>query len=632
MGQLWHCDSHQRVARQLLVLRARRRQLALVKAELARRHCTELQRRQRFNLGADLLQARCRALARHRTGTPATCPRQSQMGLEWALVALEPQRVERCANRFNQLLKILTGFDTNPENSRQFRVGKETDTAKCEVNRRPLYLAQCALDVIDFSCFSEKLQRDMKSLRPNPAYIGREWPHLVAELSNPPANVGVNIKGYEQAHGKIMKSRRTVASRTQDCRAERVKYKRDCIIRPLMPAFFAQRTSWNLSPNRYTEMLEAHRQSGREMLDLTGSNPTAVGLRYREDELLQAVAHREALTYEPQPKGLLSAREAIAAYYLDRGSGIWPDDLILTTSTSEAYSFVFRLLCNPGDALLAPAPSYPLFDFLADLQDVKLVPYDVVYDHGWHIDFHSLQTAIDRVHAAGGKCRAVLVVHPNNPTGSYVKAHEAEQLNRICTANELAIIADEVFLDYSLSKAPALTFSANSDALTFTLSGLSKISALPQMKVAWIAVRGPEDSKAEALNRLEVIADTYLSMNAPVQLAVPVMLEERHSIHRQLMYRIRENLAELDSQLAAQKLCQRLEIEGGWYAVLRVPVTGSDEDLAIRLLQETGVLLQPGHFYDFPAEGYLVLSLITEAQTFQQGISRALQFIATNCG
>jgi aspartate/methionine/tyrosine aminotransferase len=399
-----------------------------------------------------------------------------------------------------------------------------------------------------------------------------------------------------------------------------------------MTAPFAQRTSWNLNPNRYTEVLEVHRRSGRELLDLTASNPTTVGLRYREEELLQALAHREALTYEPQPKGLLSAREAIAAYYLGRGSRVSSHDLILTTSTSEAYTFVFRLLCNPGEVLLAPTPSYPLFDFLADLQDVKLVPYDLVYDHGWQIDFHSLQAAIESVQAAGGKCRAVLVVHPNNPTGSYVKPHEGERLNRICTANEMAIIADEVFLDYSLVQTPALTFSASNDVLTFTLSGLSKISAVPQMKVAWIAVSGPDSLKAEALLRLEVIADTYLSMNAPVQLGVPVMLEERHNIHRQLMYRIRENLAELDSQLAAQKLCQRLEVEGGWYAVLRVPVTGPDEDLAIRLLQETNVLVQPGHFYDFPAEGYLVLSLITDPQTFREGISRALQFIASNCG
>jgi alanine-synthesizing transaminase len=399
-----------------------------------------------------------------------------------------------------------------------------------------------------------------------------------------------------------------------------------------MRDFFARRTSWDLSPNRYTVALEAHRRAGREVLDLTASNPTTIGLRYRETELRQALTNREAQIYEPQPKGLLSARQAVAAYYAERGSRISPDDLILTTSTSEAYSFVFRLLCDPGDAVLAPAPSYPLFDFLAEIQDVKLVPYQLVYDHGWQIDFHSLQTAMERGPAAGNKCRALLLVHPNNPTGSYVKPHEVEELNRFSTANQMPLIADEVFLDYSLKKEPQLTFSSNHEALTFTLSGLSKISGLPQMKVAWIAVSGPEALKAEAIRRLEVIADTYLSMNAPVQWAIPAMLEERHGIRRQLLYRIRENLAELDSQLAAQKLCQRLEVEGGWYAVLRVPVTGSDEGLAIRLLQETGVLVQPGHFYDFAADGHLVLSLITESQTFQKGISRALESIAATSG
>jgi alanine-synthesizing transaminase len=394
-----------------------------------------------------------------------------------------------------------------------------------------------------------------------------------------------------------------------------------------MRDFFARRTAWDLSPNRYTQALEAHRRAGREVLDLTASNPTTIGLQYREEELLAALRNPEGLIYEPQPKGLLSARQAIAAYYAGRGSHISPDDLILTTSTSEAYSFVFRLLCNPGDRVLAPAPSYPLFDFLADLQDVKLVPYELVYDHGWQIDFHSLQTALQQASAADHKCRALLVVHPNNPTGSYVKPQEVDELNRICAANQMALIADEVFLDYSLGADPPLTFSSNYKALTFALSGLSKISALPQMKVAWIAVSGPDEVKAEALGRLELIADTYLSMNAPVQLAVPVMLEERPAIQRQLMYRVRENLAELDSQLAVQKLCQRLEIEGGWYAVVRVPVTGSDEELAIELLQETGVLMQPGHFYDFPSDGYLVLSLIMEAQVFKKGIQHILAFI-----
>jgi len=395
-----------------------------------------------------------------------------------------------------------------------------------------------------------------------------------------------------------------------------------------MRNFFARRTSWNLTTNRYTEALEAHRRAGRAVLDLTASNPTTIGLRYRGEELLKALLHREALTYEPQAKGLLAAREAVSAYYAARGSHVSPDNLILTTSTSEAYSFLFRLLCDPGDTVLVPAPSYPLFDFLADLHDVKLEPYELVYDQGWQIDLHSAQTAIKRARCAGSRCRAVLAVHPNNPTGSFVKPPEAEALNRLCAANEMAIVADEVFLDYALAKDPPLTFSSNPSVLTFTLSGLSKISGLPQMKIAWIAASGPQPLLSDAMNRLEVIADTYLSMNAPLQWAVPVMLEERHSIQSQLLQRTVANLAQLDSQLASQTFCRRLEVEGGWYAVLRVPVAGSDEELAIALLRETGVLVQPGHFYDFASDGYLVISLITPSDEFAEGIRRLLRFIA----
>ena len=393
-----------------------------------------------------------------------------------------------------------------------------------------------------------------------------------------------------------------------------------------MAGFFARRTSWDLTTNRYTQALDEHRQAGRELLDLTASNPTTVGLEYREDELLQALTNPKALRYEPQPKGLLAAREAIAGYYTERSSHISSDDLILTTSTSEAYSLVFRLLCDPEDAVLVPTPSYPLFDFLAEIQDVKLVPYELVYDHGWQIDFTSLTHAMKR---ADAHCRAVLVVHPNNPTGSYLKLHEAEELNRMCAENALAIVSDEVFLDYSLSEQKPLTFSTSDAALTFTLSGLSKISALPQMKVAWIAVSGPTALQSDALARLEVIADTYLSMNAPIQLAVPTMLEQRRDIQSQLMQRIRENLQELDAQLAQQKLCHRFDVEGGWYATLRAPITGSDEDLAIALLHEKGVLVQPGHFYDFAAAGHLVVSLITPTDTFRTGIARLLEYVAT---
>jgi aspartate/methionine/tyrosine aminotransferase len=319
---------------------------------------------------------------------------------------------------------------------------------------------------------------------------------------------------------------------------------------------------------------------------------------------------------------LPSARAAVAAYYrTQHGVLLNPELLVLTTSTSEGYSFVMRLLCNPRDELLVPKPSYPLFEFLADLQDVKLAPYPLIYDHGWQMDFHSLDQVVT------SRTRGVVVVHPNNPTGSYVHAHEMESLNRFCREHELAVIADEVFLDYSHHGSAQQSFAANQNVLTFTLSGVSKISALPQMKVAWIATSGPATEVEAAQARLEVIADTYLSMNAPIQWAAPALLGQRASMQKQLLDRVLTNLAELDRQLAAQKICERLHVEGGWYAVLRVPVTQTDEDLAVDLLRCKSVLAHPGHFYDFPNDGYLVLSLITSPADFREGVKRALEIV-----
>ncbi|MGB8919083.1 MAG: pyridoxal phosphate-dependent aminotransferase [Candidatus Sulfotelmatobacter sp.] len=387
---------------------------------------------------------------------------------------------------------------------------------------------------------------------------------------------------------------------------------------------FSDRTNWKLTRNRLTEALEEVRSSGARVLDLTISNPTRAGLRYDDHTILNSLASPHAIDYDPQPKGLLSAREAVAAYYQTQHGirSLDPERVILTTSTSEGYSFVFRLLCNPGDELLVPKPSYPLFEFLADLQDVKLAPYPLIYDHGWQMDFPSLQSAVSE------RTRGVVVVHPNNPTGSYVHPQEQEALNRFCREHRLAVIADEVFLDYAHDRAPHRSFVANQDVLSLTLSGVSKISALPQMKVAWIATSGPAAEVEAAQARLEVIADTYLSMNAPIQWAVPVLLDQRKSIQRQLLDRVLGNLAELDSQLAAQKSCQRLSVEGGWYAVLRVPVTQTDEELAVNLLRRKSVLAHPGHFYDFPSDGYLVLSLITPGAEFATGVQRVLEMVS----
>lgn len=294
----------------------------------------------------------------------------------------------------------------------------------------------------------------------------------------------------------------------------------------------------------------------------------------------------------------------------------------MTTSTSEAYSFVFRLLCDPEDEVLVPVPSYPLLEYLAQIQDVKLVPYELVYDHGWQIDFHSLTRAMT------ARTRAIILVSPNNPTGSFVSAGERKELNRVCRDHSLALVVDEVFFDFNLSSESFESFVSNHEVLTFTLSGLSKISGLPQMKVAWVAVSGPKELSDPAMERLEVIADTYLSMNAPVQHAIPELLAQRRSFQLQLMKRLQSNLAELDRQLKEQRLCRRLDLQGGWYAILRVPVTRSDEQLAIELLQETGVLVHPGHFFDFASDGCLILSLLTPETTFSEGVRRILYHLA----
>ena len=381
---------------------------------------------------------------------------------------------------------------------------------------------------------------------------------------------------------------------------------------------FAKRTNWNLAPNRLSEALAVHRSAGKPMLDLTVSNPTECGFEYDGSAVLSALSNPAVLSYEPNPRGLESARRAVAGYYAERKEEVWIEDIFLTTSTSEAYSYVFRTLCDPGDELLIPSPSYPLFDFLADTQDVNLVRYPLLYDHGWQIDFHALEQAITP------RTRGVIVVHPNNPTGHFAKRAEIAKVNSFCAAREMAIIADEVFLDFALEENRPASFAANRGALTFTLSGLSKISGLPQMKAGWLIVGGLQEWKREALARLEVIADTYLSVNAPVQLAIPKFLEQRHAFQEQVISRVRRNLAELDRQLAMQEACSRLTVEGGWCVVLRVPATRSDEDRAIELLTAQGVSVHPGHFYEFASDGYLVVSLITPERIFAEGTSRLL--------
>ncbi len=382
---------------------------------------------------------------------------------------------------------------------------------------------------------------------------------------------------------------------------------------------FAHRTNWNLEENRLSRALVERRTASKPILDLARSNPTECGFSYDQQGIQRAFEHEELLRYQPDPRGMSRARGAIAAYYLQQQARVDKADLVLTSGTSEAYSFVFRLLCNPGDEVLIPSPSYPLFDFLADLCDVRLVRYPLLYDHAWQVDFSALTAA------ASERTRAIIVVHPNNPTGHYTSEAEQTQLSHFCAERGIALIADEVFLDFSLSGSLENSFASGNDVLTFTLSGISKICGMPQMKLAWIAVSGPAEQKRDALARLEVIADAYLSVGTPVQLAAPTLLAMRMRFHGQAMTRIGGNLRELDGQLSRQSACNRLSCEGGWSAILRVPATQSDEDLAIALLTKTGIHLHPGHFYEFAQSGHLVVSLIVQEDEFAEGIRRTLE-------
>lgn len=384
---------------------------------------------------------------------------------------------------------------------------------------------------------------------------------------------------------------------------------------------FTKRTEWASEETAWARALEARRRSGLGIIDLTASNPTRCGFSY-DARLLAELSTEGARQYDPDPRGMLAAREAVCGYYTDHGAHIGTEQIVLTTSTSEGYSWLFRLLCDPGDEVLIAQPSYPLFDLLATIDDVRLAPYPLLYDpggsHGWSLDLHTLR------HRITPRTRAVIVVHPNNPTGHFTSAAERAALAALCREHRLALIVDEVFLDYPLPghEASAASFTQSADvALTFVLSGLSKIAALPQMKVSWIVCLGPEDACTEAMRRLEIIADTFLSMNAPVQRAVPGWLRERDAIQRQVRERVQRNLQALDDAVAAQHAITRLASEGGWYATLRPPASLTGEELAIRLLEKDGVAVHPGAFFGFAEESRIVVSLLPEPKAFAKGFA-----------
>ncbi len=390
---------------------------------------------------------------------------------------------------------------------------------------------------------------------------------------------------------------------------------------------FSTRTQWDLRETAYAAALRHARSQPQPIFDLTASNPTTCGFVYDDSHWRELLHAPECRIYEPNPQGLRSAREAVAKYYQEAtGADPDPDSIVLTTSTSEAYSFLFRLLCDHGDEVLIAQPSYPLFEFLADLDHVRLVSYPLFYDHGWHLDLAALRERITP------RTRAIVVVQPNNPTGHFTKKAERRELEVICEQYGLALIVDEVFLDHApdssgrgLSKNGSFATDKH-PALTFILSGLSKVSALPQMKVAWMLCLGPQDVLQQARSRLEIIADTFLSMNAPIQHALSGMLASRSVMQRQILERTQANLAELDRQLQTQTMISRLTVEAGWYAVLRVPALGSVDAAAIRLLETERVLVHPGHFYGFAGDGWLVVSLLPPQAEFREGAMRLVQF------
>lgn len=382
---------------------------------------------------------------------------------------------------------------------------------------------------------------------------------------------------------------------------------------------FSARTHFDRQPNRLAERLAERRARGAPILDLTLSNPTRAGLPAPPD-LLAGLASDAARRYEPEPLGLPEARAAVAADFARRGLPLDPARVVLHASTSEAYGFLFKLLCDPGDEVLVPRPGYPLFDFLAGLESVATKSYALRHDGRFWLDTAAIEAELTP------RTRAVVVVSPGNPTGAYLKRDELARLEALCAERGLALVADEVFADFALAEDPTRAPGCARDgaALSFTLGGLSKSCGLPQLKLAWTAVTGPEAARREALARLEIVADTYLPVATPVQVALPALLARREELQAPIRQRLATNLGVLRSALVSAPGASLLEPEGGWSAVLRVPATCSEEERVLRLLQEQGVLVHPGYFFDFPREAYLVLSLLPPPDAFREGLGRVL--------
>jgi len=380
---------------------------------------------------------------------------------------------------------------------------------------------------------------------------------------------------------------------------------------------FSSRLPASLAHNRISVAVDAARARG-PIVDLTESNPTVVGLRYPTDAIVRALATPAALTYEPTPRGLPAARAAVAAYYQRHGVAVDPERITLTASTSEAYAWLFKLFCDPGDDVLVPSPSYPLFDQLAALESVHLATYPLRYHGGWFVDVEEVRRALTP------RTRAILVVNPNNPTGSFLKRDEARALVALAGERRIPIVSDEVFADYGFAPDDdrVATLAAERACLTFCLSGLSKVVGLPQLKLGWIVTNGPDAARKEALERLEHIADTYLSVAAPVQHAAPSLLALVDDVGAQIAARVRENRASLARALAGSA-AQLYDAEGGWSAIVRLPSTHSEEEHTLALLDD-GVLVHPGFFFDLPPTS-VVISLLVAPATLAAALAAILR-------
>lgn len=379
---------------------------------------------------------------------------------------------------------------------------------------------------------------------------------------------------------------------------------------------FSDRTHWNTHPTKLAALLHEQQQRGEEIIDLTESNPTRCGFQYNAQGMLDALATRRSLLYEPNPKGLLLARTAIVDRYSQQAVTVSAEHLFLTASTSEGYSFLFRLLCNAGDSIFIPKPGYPLLDYLCQLNDVVPQYYSLLYDGEWHIDFERLEKSITK------ETRAIILVHPNNPTGSFIKHRERSHMEELARQHNLPLIVDEVFgsFGFEQDKRRASSFANGETVLTFTLNGLSKLAGFPQMKLAWIAVSGPEAEREEALKRLDIIADTYLSVTTPVQQALPLLLKDSFLLTRQILERVRGNYQWLVSTLRSGSTMSLLHCEGGWNAILQLPNTKTDEEWALQLLRERNILVHPGHLFDLQNSVCIVMSLLVKRELLESGV------------